>query len=128
RRDAIQNTARSLSRAPLVVGMGATLAIVLSCFQPFLLHDAVAPGGRDQMVMFGLAVANFTLGAFIARAAVSILLRRNVLRRRLLIVGAGQRAWELLLILGREGRSLHDDVYLLHASSFGAVDPRLAQD
>jgi sugar transferase (PEP-CTERM system associated) len=128
RRDAIQNTARSLSRVPLVVGMGATLAIVLSCLQPFLLHDAVAPGGRDQMVMFGLAVANFTLGAFIARAAVSILLRRHVLRRRLLIVGAGQRAWELLLILGREGRSLHDDVYLLHASSFGAVDPRLAQD
>jgi sugar transferase (PEP-CTERM system associated) len=128
RRDAIQNTARSLSRVPLVVGMGATLAVMLSCLQPFLLHRAVVPGGRDQLVVFGLAIANFTVGAFIARAAVSILLRRHVLRRRLLIIGAGQRAWELLLILGREGRSLHDDVYLLHAPSFGEIDARLAED
>jgi sugar transferase (PEP-CTERM system associated) len=127
RRDAIQNTLRSLNRVPLVVVMGATLAMMLSCLQPFLLHHATVPGGRDRFVMFGLAVANFTLGAFIARAAVSILLRRHVLRRRLLILGAGQRAWELLLILGREGRSLHDDVYLLHAPSFGAMDPRLAE-
>ncbi len=128
RRDAIQNTARSLSRVPLVVGMGATLAIMLSYLQSFLLPGAVEPGGRNQLVMFGLAIACFTVGAFLARIAISILLRRHVLRRRLLIIGAGQRAWELLLILGREGRSLHDDVYLLHAPSFGAIDARLAED
>ncbi len=128
RRDAIQNTARSLSRVPLVVGMGAALAMLLSWIQPWLLPRAVVPGGRDQMVMFGLAVADFTLAAFAARIAISILLRRHVLRRRLLIIGAGQRAWELLLMLGREGRSLHDDVFLLHTPHFGEIDTRLAKE
>jgi sugar transferase (PEP-CTERM system associated) len=51
-----------------------------------------------------------------------------VLRRRLLIVGAGQRAWDLLLMLKREGSSLHDDVTLLHDPSLGEIDPRLAED
>jgi FlaA1/EpsC-like NDP-sugar epimerase len=104
RRDAIQNTARSLGRVPLIVGMGATLAILLSYLQSFLLPGAALPSGRDQLVMFGLAIASFTVGAFVARIAISILLRRHVLRRHLLIIGAGQRAWELLLILGREVR------------------------
>jgi sugar transferase (PEP-CTERM system associated) len=128
RRDAIQNTMRSVSRVPLVVGMGAALAILLSLLQPWLLPGSVVPGGRDQMVMFGLAVADFTLTAFAARITISILLRRHVLRRRLLIIGAGQRAWELLLMLGREGRSLHDDVFLLHTPLFGEIDARLAEE
>jgi sugar transferase (PEP-CTERM system associated) len=125
RRDALQNTRRSLTRVPLVVGMGASLAILLSTVQPWLAPGAVAPGGRDQMVMFGLAGADFTLTAFAARLIMSILLRRGVLRRRLLIIGAGARAWDLLVILGREGRNLQDQVYLLHAANFGAIDPRV---
>ena len=72
------------------------------------------PGGRDQAMLFGLAVVNFTFCAFVARLVIDVLVRRHVLRRRLLIVGAGQRAWDLLQMLGHEGSSLHDDVYLVH--------------
>jgi hypothetical protein len=125
RRDAISDTTRSLSRVPLVVGMGATTAILLSLAQAWLLPRSVAPGGRDQMVLFGLAFTGFCLCAIAARVATALLLRGHLLRRRLLIVGAGQRAWDLLEMLKREGRSLDDHVTLLHDPVLGPIDPRL---
>lgn len=127
RRDAIQSIAGSINRVPLVVGLGAGLSVLLSLAQGVLLH-VPRPAGSDQMVMFGLAVSVFTLCALFARLMISLLMRRHVLRRRLLIIGAGQRAWDLLLILSREGRSLHDDVFLLHDPSLGPMDPRLEHD
>lgn len=124
RREAILEAGRSLSRVPLIVGMGAGVAILVSLLQPLLVPAAEMPGGRDQAMLFGLAVVSFTFCAFLARLVINILVRRRVLRRRLLIVGAGQRAWDLLLMLGREGSSLHDDVYLVYDPQ-EEVDPRL---
>jgi sugar transferase (PEP-CTERM system associated) len=124
RRDAILDVGRSLTRVPLIVGMGSILAVVFSLAQSLLVPSAVIPGGRDQATLFGLAVITFTFSAFLARLVIDVLVRRRVLRRRLLIVGAGQRAWELLLMLGREGGSLHDDVTLVHDPQED-VDPRL---
>jgi sugar transferase (PEP-CTERM system associated) len=124
RRDAILDTGRSLTRVPLVVGMGAALAILVSLIQPLLVPSAVMPGGRDHAMLFGLAVGTFTGCAFLARLVIDVLVRRHVLRRRLLVVGAGQRAWDLLHMLGREGGSLHDDVTLVYDAQ-EEVDPRL---
>ncbi|HEX4368614.1 MAG TPA: TIGR03013 family XrtA/PEP-CTERM system glycosyltransferase [Rhodopila sp.] len=124
RRDSILESGRSLTRVPLVVGMGAAVAIVVSLIPPLLLGRAAMPGGSDEAMLFGLAVVTFTFCAFMARVILDILVRRHVLRRRLLIVGAGQRAWDLLLMLAREGSSLHDDVTLVHAAEED-VDPRL---
>lgn len=127
RRDAIQEAGRSLTRVPLVVGIGAVLAMLVSSAQPLLVRPALMPGGGDQAMLFGLAVVAFTLCAFLSRVVISVLVRRRVLRRRLLIVGAGHRAWDLLLMLGREGTSLHDDVTLVHDREED-VDPRLLAD
>jgi sugar transferase (PEP-CTERM system associated) len=124
RRDAILEAGRSLTRVPLVVGMGAALAIVVSLAQPLLVSWAVVPLGQDQAMLFGLAVVTFTLSAFLARIVIDVLVRRHILRRRLLVVGAGQRAWDLLHMLGREGGSLHDDVTLVHDTN-EEVDRRL---
>ena len=124
RREAILETGRSLTRVPLVVGMGAAVAILVSLVHPLLVPSAVMPGGRDQAMLFGLAVVSFTICAFVARLIIDVLIRGHVLRRRLLIVGAGQRAWDLLHMLGHEGSSLHDDVTLVHDAQ-EAVDPRL---
>jgi sugar transferase (PEP-CTERM system associated) len=124
RRDAILDSARSLTRVPLIVGMGAGLAILVSLIQQMVVPSAVMPGGRDQAMLFGLAVVTFTFCAFVARVVIDVLVRRRVLRRRLLIVGAGQRAWDLLHMLGQEGSSLHDDVTLVHDGQ-EEVDPRL---
>jgi sugar transferase (PEP-CTERM system associated) len=127
RRDAILEAGRSLTRVPLVVGMGATLAILVSLVQPLVSPWAVMPGGRDQAMLFGLAVVSFTLCAFLARIVIDVMVRRHILRRRLLVVGAGQRAWDLLHMLGREGSSLHDDVTLVHSAN-EPVDPRLLEE
>lgn len=125
RRDAILEAGRSLTRVPLVVGMGAGLAILVSLVQPLLMSAAVIPGGRDQAMLFGLAVVAFSLCAFLARLIIDVMVRRHVLRRRLLVVGAGQRAWDLLHMLGHEGSSLHDHVTLVHDPTQEDIDPRL---
>jgi sugar transferase (PEP-CTERM system associated) len=124
RREAIVHATRSLTRVPLVVGMGAMLAILVSTVQSRLMATAAVPGGRDQAMLFSLALVTFSLCAFLARLVIDVLVRRRVLRRRLLIVGAGQRAWDLLHMLGREGGSLHDDVTLVHDAQ-EEIDPRL---
>jgi sugar transferase (PEP-CTERM system associated) len=128
RREAVVELGRSLTRVPLVVGMGASLAILASLIVPLFAGHLLAPGQRDQVLFFTLAVTTFTACAFLARLAVQALVRRHVLRRRLLIIGAGQRAWDLLLMLGREGSSLHDHVTLVHDPVLGELDPRLADD
>jgi sugar transferase (PEP-CTERM system associated) len=128
RREAVVELGRSLTRLPLVVGMGASLAVLLSLIQPALLPEAAAPGGQNQAVLFALAFVAFTLCAFAARVVTDLLVRRHILSRRLLIIGAGQRAWDLLLMLGREGSSLNDEVALLHDASLGEIDPRLAEN
>ncbi len=124
RRDAIQETGRSLTRIPLVVGMGGGLSIVVSLIQPLIVTAAGLPSGRDHTMLFGLAIVTFSFCAFLARLVIDVLVRHRVLRRRLLVVGAGQRAWDLLLMLGREGSSLHDDVTLVYDAR-EEVDPRL---
>jgi sugar transferase (PEP-CTERM system associated) len=127
RRDAILELGRSLTRVPLVVGMGGALAVLVSMVQPLLIPWAEQPGGRDQAMLFGMAVVIFSFCAFLARLVIDVMVRHHILRRRLLVVGAGQRAWDLLHMLGREGRSLHDDVTLVHDPS-EAVDPRLLDE
>ena len=127
RREALVAGWQVLARLPLVVGMGAVitagLAEALSATNSAIF---VRIGGRDQAVGFALALLCFTFCAYVARLALYILLARRVLRRRVLVVGAGQRAWELLHMLSKEGSSLHYDVTFLHHPTLGEVDPRLA--
>ena len=63
-----------------------------------------------------------------ARLVVAVLVQRRVLRRHLLVVGAGQRAWDLLRMLSKEGGSLDYDIAFLHHDGLGEIDPRLAAD
>jgi len=127
RREAILEAGRSLTRVPLVVGFGAALAILTSLLQPLVAAGADTPGGRDQAMLFALAVVTFALCAFLARLVIDVMVRRHILRRRLLVVGAGQRAWDLLRMLGQEGTSLHDDVTLVHEIN-EKVDTRLLDE
>jgi exopolysaccharide biosynthesis polyprenyl glycosylphosphotransferase len=126
RRDAILEVARSFTRVPMVVGMGASLSARTSIVLPLL-----AGHGRshvDQTAVFAVATICFTLCAWTARLTLHGLLRRHVLRRRLLIVGAGQRAWDLVSMLGRGSNGLRDEVTLLHHLSLGEIDVRLLDE
>jgi sugar transferase (PEP-CTERM system associated) len=129
RREAIVALWQALARVPLVVGLGAVVVAALTESLGALDSDVfLRAGGRDQAVGFALAMLCFTFCAFLARAMLHILLARRVLHRRLMVVGAGQRAWELLHMLGKEGGNLQYDVTFLHHPSLGEVDPRLESD
>jgi len=129
RRDALMETGKSLSRVPLVVGMGAAVSIMICQTLTALAPDTFAqPGGRDQAILFAVATVAFTGCAFAGRLFLNVLLSRRVLVRRLLIVGAGQRAWDLLRMITKEGTSLSYDIVFLHHASLGEIDPRLAAD
>ncbi len=128
RRDAMLETGRSLTRVPLVVGMGATMAVLVSMVPAWIDRSITPIGGRDQALVFALATVNFTLCAFTSRLIVSIMIRYRMLRRRLLVLGSGERAWDLLRMLSNEGTNLHYDLTFLHHPSMGALDPRLAKD
>src|SRR6185312_7353579 len=126
RREALLDTGRSLTRVPLVVGMGAALAVLGCMAVPFVTAAAPTHGGREHAQTFALAAVCFTLCAFLARLLVDVALQRRILRRHLLVVGAGLRAWDLLHMLTREGRNLNYEIAFLHDPRLGEIDPRLA--
>jgi sugar transferase (PEP-CTERM system associated) len=129
RREAFVEKHRSAMRVPLIVGMGAVSALII-CSVTSSIAPATffARGRRDEILIFWLAFASFTLCAFAARVVLDILLRRRLLRRQLLVVGAGMRAWDLLRMLNNEGASLNYDLTFLHDPALGVIDPRLDQD
>ncbi|MEI7713618.1 MAG: hypothetical protein WCI94_19445, partial [Rhodospirillales bacterium] len=94
RRDALLEPRKTATRIPLVVGMGGVLAILTSVVAGLVAPDTFGwYGGRDQAMLFGLATVALTLAVLLARVGFSFLLHLRVLRRRLLVVGAGQRAY-----------------------------------
>ena len=129
RRDALLEPRKTATRIPLVVGMGGVLAIVSSVAVGLMAPDTFGwYGGRDQAMLFGLATVALTLAVLSARVGFSFLLHLRVLRRRLLVVGAGQRAYDLRRMLTKEGSNLHYDIVFLQEPAMGEIDPRLAAE
>src|SRR4051812_14931315 len=100
RRDALQQTRRSLGRAPFAVLLGSAGASILVGLLPPPF------GAAEAGLLFAAAVPCFTLTAFGARILLFLLRKRGAFRRRLIIVGAGERAFDLTLLLRREGGTL----------------------
>jgi sugar transferase (PEP-CTERM system associated) len=93
-----------------------------------LLHATASRIALGELLILSLAFVCFTLCAFAARVVLDILLRRRWLRRQLLVVGAGMRAWDLSRMLTKEGASLNYDITFLHDPALGAIDPRLESE
>jgi sugar transferase (PEP-CTERM system associated) len=121
RRDAIIDTRGSMARVPLAVSLGA---VATACGVVTLALWIGSPSNRVRL--FAGAVFGFTLAAELARSVFWALKRSGVFRRRLLIVGAGTRAWDLVALLQNEGANPHYDVTFAHDVSYGALDSRLA--
>jgi sugar transferase (PEP-CTERM system associated) len=129
RRDAILEPLRTATRIPLVIGMGGVLSILLSLVVGWLGPKSFGwYGGHDQAMLFGLATVSLTLAALAARVIFAFMLHMRVLHRRLLVVGAGQRAYDLLCMLTKEGNNLHYDIAFLQEPVLGEIDPRLAAE
>jgi sugar transferase (PEP-CTERM system associated) len=119
RRDAIQASAASLGRLPVAAGLGAMGALLLLAAVPPLapLHAAAA--------LFPLAFVGFMVAGAGSRVLLALLRRRGLFRWRVLVFGTGARAWELALLLRREGRHVGYDLVFTADRAAGPADPRL---
>ncbi len=123
RRDMILETRKALARLPLAVGFGA-----LGVAAPIAVLTTLAPALplHNQALLFSAALGTgVTSGAF-ARVVFYGLREQGLFRRRVLIIGAGRRAWDLVWMLGKEGRGVHYEIAFAHDPVFGEIDPRLA--
>ena len=120
RREAIIQTRESLGRVPLAVSLGAVGTAILLVAAGFSIGSPV-----NRVRLFSGAVIGFCLSGLAARLIFSGLKRRGIFHRRLLVVGAGQRAWDLLCMLRNEGSHPQYQMQFVHEAAFGDVDPRL---
>ena len=118
RRDMILETGKALGRLPLAIGLGGLGALAL-----LALLGAPLP---NQGWLFTAFVGCGSVGGALARILFYALRRRGLFRRRLLVLGAGRRAWDLMWMLGKEGRNLNYRMIFLHDPALGEIDPRLA--
>jgi sugar transferase (PEP-CTERM system associated) len=118
RREGVAELDKAFRRIPMMTA----LSLAASSFA------AAALGWTNSIAFCIAAGACFAGCAVIARIAFAQFRRHSLFRSRLLVIGAGERAWDLLQMLRAQGRSLHYDLTFVHEESFGAVDRRLAED
>ena len=115
RREAGAAPRRALARVPVA----ATVAALGTVFLLWL----VIPDAPQVGLAGGICALTVGVGA---RVAFDVLRRHGLFTRRVLILGAGSRAWDLVFLLKTEGRTLGYRFHLLHDPSLGQLDPRLA--
>lgn len=123
RRDVIMEVRKSVGRVPLVTGLGALTAAGATA----LTCRALGPV-QDQARLLTVALISFLASGTAARVAFAALRHHGVFRRRLLVVGAGKRAWDLAWMLRKEGPNLTYEITFVHEPGLGEIDPRLADD
>lgn len=122
RRDALIDTRESLARVPLAVSIGAIgTAVALGILAIWI----GAPLNRVRLLAG--AFLGFCIGGMAARTAFWVLKRYNAFSRRLLVVGAGTRAWDLLCMLQNEGSTPQYEITFVHGPELGEIDPRLTE-
>ena len=127
RRETLLETRRALGRAVVAAMLGGLLATVVLVGTAVLVMGSPRPEGL--WATYALSVAVFSVTASVTRVVLSVMRRRGAFRRRLLVVGAGERAFDLIVLLRREGRMLGYDLAFLHdEATMGPIDPRLGTD
>ena len=126
RRDVVIEFRRSAGRMPLVASLGAAGAA--ACLALIgLPYAGLGANGSFGPVPLPVIAAGCFIGAGVgARATFDMLRRRGLFCRRLLIIGAGRRAWDLVWILQHEGVNLAYQIAFVHDPALGTIDPRLA--
>ena len=121
-REALIEIRRPLGRLPVAAAFGSLTAWAVLSILPERF------GSPDLHLLFAASVPCFAVAGLAARFVFFLICRRGAFRRRLLVIGAGRRAWDLIWMLRREARTLAFDVAFLHGPGMGEVDPRLTAD
>ena len=120
RREAIIQTRESMGRVPLAVSLGAVGTAVLLAALSLWIGSPL-----NRVRLFSGAVMGFCLSGLAARLVFSGLKRRGLFHRRLLVVGAGVHAWDMLCMLRNEGSRPQYQMQFVNEAAFGPVDTRL---
>lgn len=120
RRDAILGTRGAVAKLPLATGLALVAA---GCLQ--WGWERIVPAGQevDMSHLWAGAALGFTLGGTVARVALHGLLHRGVFRRRIMVVGAGDRAMQLVAMLGEA----QFDLLFVHDRTLGPRHPELGR-
>ncbi len=118
RRENVTDLAKSIRRIPM------TLVIVIAS----VVSATTILGWPLPPSLIIAAAICFSSCIILARLILLRLRRHSLFRTRLLIIGAGERAWDLVWLLRSQGRYLQYDVTFVHEDSFGRIDPRLSGD
>jgi sugar transferase (PEP-CTERM system associated) len=125
RRESLLDPRRGLARLPVAALIGAVSAAAV-----LLLLPARMGGERLGATgeLFVAAVIGLTAAGALARLLLPGVRHLGVFHRRILVVGAGKRAWDLAWLLRKEGKRGIYDLAFLPGSATEETDPRLAGD
>ena len=122
RRPALLETRRSFGRILLAAGLTGLLTTASAAIV------SRSPDAPRPEALCVAALLSLPLAGVAARIGLYTICRRGLFHRRILIVGAGRRAWDLAWLLQHQGNTLSYDLMFAAVSSMGEVDPRLAHD
>ncbi len=118
RRESIADGTKALGRIPTIVVIGVAAASMVT----------IILGWTLSLGLCLAAAISFTVCGALARLAFAVLRRHSLFRTRVLVIGAGKRAWDLVWILRTQGRHWQYDLTFVHEDGFGEIDPRLSAD
>lgn len=119
RRDAMLALRRSIARTPVVAGLSAGAAWVVAGAVCLAFDIPSPPGTAWKAALFAVSAVCFVLCATAARLGFAVLVKTGAFRRRLLVVGAGQRARDLINRIHAESSSFQDEVIFVHNKVLG---------
>lgn len=122
RREALVDQGETLGRVPIAAGFGGLISWAVLAGLPARF------GAPDAHLLFAASVPCFAAAGLTARLILHLLRRQGAFRRRLLVIGAGRRAWDLAWMLRHEARTLAFDLFFVHGTTMGEPDPRLGAD
>jgi sugar transferase (PEP-CTERM system associated) len=125
RREALLDPRRGLARVPVAAVIGALVAAMLVLILPQRMGGEPA---ADIPQHFAAAVLGLTAAGGIARLLLPGVRSLGLFHRRILVVGAGRRAWDLAWLLRKEGKRGTYDLAFIRGAESEAADPRLLED
>ncbi len=119
RRDAMLQLRLSIARTPLVAGLAGVAAWLVASGICVTLEIDRPAGVGWQAALFAVSIVCFVLCATAARLGFALLVEVGAFHRRLLVVGAGHRAQDLIERIRAESSSFQDEVLFVHHPSLG---------
>jgi sugar transferase (PEP-CTERM system associated) len=119
RRDAMLELRRSIARTPLAAGLAGITSWALAEVICFVFSIPRPPGAPWQATLFAVSIVCFVTCATVARLGFAVLVEAGAFHRRLLVVGAGFRAQDLIDHISAESSSFQDEMIFVHHPMLG---------